>query len=207
MASIPDRRRVDIPLHNKPSIGLSPTPNFRNKKKEAERREFAADVLLKLVGMARPKGLLGIVLPQSFLDSRAAAEARKAVLDHCEILEIAMFPGGVFYSHALTQSCFLQARNSGDDALSSSVRNCPRTQIKLNLSYFMKSGRFREGIQSFTRTYPVDPLCSGLKMRNLVSFAHHYWTYGLALNPASKLWGIRQLLWPVCRFSKMMRVA
>src|SRR5205823_13021703 len=44
------------------------------------RRELASDIMVRLVGLLAPGGLLGIVLPQSVLDSRAGREGRQTVL-------------------------------------------------------------------------------------------------------------------------------
>ena len=136
----------------RPSIIVT-NPKFQEQKEGGTRREFSADVLQKLINVAQPGGLLGVVLPQSFLDSRVASETRKYVLDNCTLLEIAMFPGGLFHSNAETAVLLMRKNSKGE-------KHRPRPVIvrelrSMNLNSFLRasdSGKNR----SFTRTYPVE---------------------------------------------------
>jgi hypothetical protein len=91
----------------KPSSSQRPAimvtnPPFKELKSGGIRREFAAEVLIKAIDAIAPGGLMGIVLPQSVLDSRTASDARSEAVRRCDILEILTLPGGLFYSNADT---------------------------------------------------------------------------------------------------------
>ncbi len=130
----------------KPSIIVT-NPKFKEIKKAGVRREFAADVLERLIDILAPGGLMGIVLPQSVLDSGAGASARKKVLQKCEVLEISLFPGGIFYSAAETVILLLRKKRSAYE--SSSLMVTTRELRSIDLPNFRNR-------RSFTRTYPVD---------------------------------------------------
>jgi hypothetical protein len=135
----PDRR---------PTIIVT-NPPFKEIKEAGTRRELAADILMKLVELTAANGFLGVVLPQSFLDSRAAVEARRMVLSKCYLLEIATLPGGVFYSDAETAVFVLQKRAKNSTPLSSSVA----TVSELRSRDLPEFERFRR----FSTAYTADP--------------------------------------------------
>ncbi len=108
-------REGDVTQITVEAVGRRPTivvtnPPFKEIKEAGTRREFAADTLVSLIGLMAKDGLMGIVLPQSMLDSRAGATARATVLNACDILELSTFPGGVFHSHADSVVLILRKR-------------------------------------------------------------------------------------------------
>ncbi len=135
-------------LDRRPTIVVT-NPPFKEIKEAGTRRELAADILIKLVDLTAATGFLGVVLPQSFLDSRAAAEARRIVLSKCQLLEIATLPGGVFFSGAETALFVLQKRGRSSTFLSGSVA----TVRELRSRDLPEFGRLRR----FSTTYAADP--------------------------------------------------
>lgn len=136
------------------NVGRRPTivvtnPPFKEIKEGGTRREFAADTLVRLINLTAKDGLIGIVLPQSVLDSRAGTMARATVLDNCDILELSTFPGGVFYSHADSVVLLLRKR---------SARIAQRRRAGVVTVHELRNrdlAAFKsKGI--FTRTYSVD---------------------------------------------------
>jgi hypothetical protein len=104
-------------------------------------------VLEKLIGVLAPGGLMGIVLPQSFLDSSAAAAARKRILKDCELLEISLLTGGLFYSAAEAAVIMLRKKDASGSYLAPVVTT--RELRSIDLQSFKNR-------KTFTRTYPVN---------------------------------------------------
>ena len=95
------------------SVGAVLLGDFKEiKEGKGLRRELSAEVLEKLITLVGENGLLGVVLPQSVLDSTSAKRARNAALTECEVLEIAMLPGGLFESQAETAVLMLRKNKS-----------------------------------------------------------------------------------------------
>ena len=59
-------------LPREPTIIATNLPFKETKIGDGARRELAADILDRLISLAAPDALIGVVLPQSFLDSTAA---------------------------------------------------------------------------------------------------------------------------------------
>lgn len=136
------------------AVGRRPTivvtnPPFKEIKEAGSRREFAADTLVSLVGLMAKDGLMGIVLPQSMLDSRAGQKARATVLEHCDILELSTFPGGVFHSNADSVVFLLRKRFSPSGLLKRAGVVTVHELRNKDLADFRSKG-------IFTRTYSVD---------------------------------------------------
>jgi len=131
----------------RPSIVVT-NPPFREVKHGGVRKETAAEVLLRLLDLLRPNGLMGIVLPQSILDSRSATVARRALLDRAQLLEIATLTGGLFGSSADT--AVMIVRKHGTSKTAARLVTVRELRSK-DLSKFRLSG-------AFSATYSVDPL-------------------------------------------------
>lgn len=135
-------------------VGRRPTivvtnPPFKEIKEAGTRREFAADTLVSLVDLTANDGLIGIVLPQSMLESRAGAKARATVLDNCDILELSTFPGGVFYSHADSVVLLLRKRSTRTGKRERAGVVTVHELRNRDLAAFKSKG-------IFTRTYSVE---------------------------------------------------
>jgi len=136
------------------AVGRRPTivvtnPPFKEIKEAGTRSEFAADTLVRLIDLTANDGLIGIVLPQSILDSGAGAEARARVLDNCDTLELSTFPGGVFYSHADSVVLLLRKRSARTGRRERAGVVTVHELRNKDLPSFKSKG-------VFTRTYSVD---------------------------------------------------
>lgn len=132
-------------------IGKRPTiivtnPPFREIKESGVRSEKSAEITIRLLDLLPPQGLLGVVMPQSVLDSSAAKTFRKHLLQRAELLELTTFPGIVFKSAA--DSVLVLARRHDTPAHTSSV-----TVRELRAKDYT---RFRTH-RFFTRTYSCQP--------------------------------------------------
>ena len=134
--------RSDLP--REPSVIATNLP-FREHKPGGVRREIAADILGNLIEVAATGALMAVVLPQSILDSRAATDVRKLLLKTCNILEIALFPGGLFESHAETAVLIFQKTGTESKSIAT-----VRELRSADFDRFRRAG-------AFTRTYPADP--------------------------------------------------
>lgn len=74
-------------------------PPFRERRSvDGQREQRAAVILNRYLDWLAPGGLIGIVLPESFLDNTSGRDARKRLLRECEILELWQLPEGTFPS-------------------------------------------------------------------------------------------------------------
>ena len=134
------------------AIGRRPTvvvtnPPFAEQKSAGVRRELAAEILLRIINVLAPGGLLGVVLPQSMLESRAGKDARSSLLNDCEILEIATLPAAVFVSR--TDTAVVLARKTEG-------ANTSRSRVAtVNEVTSRDLGKFQQ-LGTFTRTYSID---------------------------------------------------
>lgn len=78
----------------KPSIVIA-NPPYEEKRKETL-TEKASIFLEKYIDVLEDEGLLGIVLPQTFLSNRSSTEARKKLLENIQLYEVWHLPKGVF---------------------------------------------------------------------------------------------------------------
>jgi len=130
----------------KPSIIVT-NPPFRHTKQSGHRREIAADILINMIDLLAENGLMGVVLPQSLLDSGAGERARSIMLEKCDILEIDLLASGLFFSAAEVAVVLLRKRRTGELKLAgvTTVREVRASEI-----HAFKNNR------TFTRTYSAD---------------------------------------------------
>jgi N-6 DNA Methylase len=131
----------------KPHIIIT-NPPFRHTKQGGHRKEIAADILVNLIELLAENGLMGIILPQSALDSGAAEKARRAMLQKCDLLEIDLMSSGLFFSGAEVAIVLLRKRRKGEPAFTgvTTIREVRPSQISA-----FKTDRV------FTRTYSANP--------------------------------------------------
>jgi hypothetical protein len=168
--------RRDVQDLQPPSSGPRPTiivtnPPFKEIKEGGTRKEFAAEVLIRAIETLAPGGLMGIVLPQSILDSRAGSEARGEARRRCDILEIVTLPGGLFYSNADT-AVLVMRKKTARGALSSFSPSV----VTVRELHSQDLPRFRSGA-GFTATYSVE-------VEKLGTDAEHRFI----LSPLAPLW-------------------
>lgn len=129
-----------------PSIVATNLPFREVKTGIGTRRELSADILRRVLSVVSENALLAIIVPQSFLDTSTARDARKEVLEQCDVLEIALFPAAVFESATESAVLFLRKRPNSKEQFSITTVRELRTP---DFQRFTQNG-------SFTRTYPVD---------------------------------------------------
>ena len=72
-------------------------PPFKEVRSSGGRREQRASLFLsKYLDLLEPGGLLGVVLPETFLENSSCLDARRRLLAECEILEMWHLPEGIF---------------------------------------------------------------------------------------------------------------
>ena len=85
-----------------PKLALQPTilvgnPPFKESRSfEGARHQQATLFLNKYLDILEPGGLLGVILPETFLENSSCREARRRLLKECEILELCHLPEGAF---------------------------------------------------------------------------------------------------------------
>lgn len=83
-------------LPRTPTI-LVGNPPFRETRSQQGKREQRASLFLsKYLDMLGPGGLLGVVLPETFLENSSCRDARRRLFEECEILELWHLPEGIF---------------------------------------------------------------------------------------------------------------
>jgi N-6 DNA Methylase len=136
-------------------IGQRPTiiatnPPFRELKSRGLRQELASEIVTRLIELAADDGLLAVVTPQSLLESRAGKDARRSIVDKCDLLEIDVLAGGLFYSDAETAVLLLRKRPKPQITRSRVSVATVREVRARDVAAFKENG-------TFTRTYSVEP--------------------------------------------------
>lgn len=146
---LPGDARLLVPsqIGSRPSIVVT-NPPFREIKK-GKRRELSAEILSRAVDLLVPGGLIGVIMPQSFLDSGSARETRVKMLDCGDILEIYTLPGDLFRSNADTAVLLFRKATKGGKLPPPSVVTVRQLRAK-SISQFQRA-------REFTRTFSDDP--------------------------------------------------
>jgi hypothetical protein len=100
-----DFLKVDFP--NNPNIIVA-NPPFKESKTD----ELASQFLTKYLEVLSPGGIMGIILPASFLESAKAAATRKSLMENCRVLEIWYLPEGAFRTSSIATVVVLLRKNS-----------------------------------------------------------------------------------------------
>ena len=77
------------------SIIVGNPPFSEPRAIDKKRQEKAALFLEGYLDLLAPGGLMGIILPESFLKKSSCEQARRRLLSECELLEVWQLPGGV----------------------------------------------------------------------------------------------------------------
>lgn len=70
-------------------------PPFEETTSKGKRSQLAANIMLKYMEILAPGGLIGIVLPETFLENKSCEEARKRLLSEFDLLEIWQLPNKI----------------------------------------------------------------------------------------------------------------
>ncbi len=82
--------------YRQPTVLVGNPPFKESRSLEGARHQLATQFLNKYLDMMPPDGLLGVVLPETFLENASCRDARRRLLSECEILELCHLPEGIF---------------------------------------------------------------------------------------------------------------
>ena len=83
-------------LTRPPTIVVGNPPFEELRSSEGQRRQRATLFLNKYLDVLEPGGLIGMVLPETFLENSSCRDARRRFLEECELLELWHLPEGIF---------------------------------------------------------------------------------------------------------------
>ena len=83
-------------LHHSPSILVGNPPFEELRSVGGKRVQRASAFLERYLDLLSPQGLLGIVLPETFLENSSCRDARRRLLTECDVLELWHLPEGIF---------------------------------------------------------------------------------------------------------------
>ena len=85
-------------------------PPFREERsREGRRHQIAAKVVEQYVDWLAPEGLMGVILPETFLTNASCRRGREKLLADCDVMEIWQLPAGTVPESAI-EICVLIAR-------------------------------------------------------------------------------------------------
>lgn len=120
----------------KPNIIIA-NPPYEEKRKETL-TEKASIFLEKYIDILEDEGLLGIVLPQTFLSNKSSKQARKKLLENIQLYEIWLLPKGVFD----TNNCATTIIIGREQKVIENKAFKGRIVINNEVSRFRKTGTF-----------------------------------------------------------------
>jgi hypothetical protein len=89
--------QADKPTTNpKPTILVGNPPFKEYRSLEGRRSQVAMRFLERYLELLEPGGLLGIILPETFLENSSCKVARRRLLIDCDLLELWHMPEGIF---------------------------------------------------------------------------------------------------------------
>ena len=83
-------------LPRPPTIVVGNPPFKEVRSSKGKREQIASLFLSKYLDLLEPGGLLGVVLPETFLENSSCLDARRRLLAECEIFEMWHLPEGIF---------------------------------------------------------------------------------------------------------------
>ena len=92
---------------------LVTNPPWKYYSEQGERHQAASDFVSWSVKTLAPGGLLGIVLPQSWLSTNYSAGVRNELINALEVFEVWRLPEGIFESSSVASSVLLARKIDG----------------------------------------------------------------------------------------------
>ena len=120
-------------------------PPFKETRSANGRREQRASLFLnKYLDLLSAGGLLGVVLPETFLENSSCREARNRLLNECEILELWHLPEGIFpMSRVATVVAIARKHGAIGDRPDAPVRIERVGSLSDERTLFLEAGRLR----------------------------------------------------------------
>ena len=100
-------------LPKPPTIVVGNPPFKEVRSSEGRRLQRASLFLNKYLDLLEPEGLLGVVLPETFLENSSCLDARRRLLKECEILELWHLPEGIFPMSSVATVVVLAKKRTG----------------------------------------------------------------------------------------------
>jgi hypothetical protein len=127
---------------SRPNIIVA-NPPWRNTNVGGSRRETADDFLGWMLKTLRPGGLISVVLPVGWLNSRTSRDARDELTRKCDLFEIWRLPESTFENASMAPAVIF-ARKNQRGQLSAGGRLLKRVINTSALDEFYRTGRAEE---------------------------------------------------------------
>jgi type I restriction-modification system DNA methylase subunit len=127
----------------KPNIIVGNPPFEEGRNKEKGRYQKAAEFLDNYLNLLSPGGLIGIILPETFLHNISCRDAREHLLNDCDIFEIWKLPAGIFQYSAFETTVILARKNTRNisSATSKPIRIRQVLKHSRDIEEFLSQGR------------------------------------------------------------------
>ena len=114
-----DASRLPLP----PTVLVGNPPFAGSRSTDGKRSEKASAFLMRYLDLLGPGGLLGVILPESFLETASCRLARERLRQECDILEIWHLPEGIFpMSQVATIVLLAKKREATDESTEAPIR-------------------------------------------------------------------------------------
>jgi len=96
-------------FRRRPRIIVGNPPFREERSRKGQRYQVAADVVERYVDWLAPGGLMGVILPESFLTNKSCRRAREKLFVDCDVMEVWQLPAGTIPDSTM-EICVLIAR-------------------------------------------------------------------------------------------------
>ena len=131
-------------LQSTPTVLVGNPPFADSRSTDGKRSEKASAFLMRYLDILGPGGLLGVILPESFLETTSCRDARKRLLRECDLLEIWHLPEGIFpMSQVATVVLLAKKRGETDTSANSPIRVERVSSVSAEKTEYLDGGRPR----------------------------------------------------------------
>ncbi|MDE0101201.1 MAG: N-6 DNA methylase [Bryobacterales bacterium] len=131
-------------LPSAPTVMVGNPPFAGSRSIDGKRHEKASTFLMRYLDLLRPGGLLGVILPESFLETTSCRDARKRLLRECDLLEIWHLPEGIFpMSQVATVVLLAKKRGKTDTSANSPIQVERVSSVVAEKEAYLAGGRPR----------------------------------------------------------------
>ena len=127
-----------------PTILVGNPPIGRTRSPQGEHQHQTSLFLGKYLDMLVPQGLLGVILPETFLENSSYRNIRRRLFEECEILELWHLPEGIFpMLNVATVTVLAKKRPAMRNRLHRPIRVEKVSALPHEKQQFLKGGRPR----------------------------------------------------------------
>lgn len=134
---------LETPIHPRPNIIVG-NPPFKESKTDERALRFVD----KYLDLLEPEGIIGIVLPETYLESKKCMNSRKNLLDNTKIFEVWHLPEGTFRTSSIATTILLAKKNNNNK----NSRSAPVKIVEIDKADIDNFRQYGEP----SRTYLVD---------------------------------------------------